>query len=112
MDSKLLVKMLENDTKKKLEEKILEEQREKYKEKQAMIEQIRLEKRKNITLTKKQIENLRNLLMLQVGPVALLMDDEMIQYYRDRMQECIDNGIEKERFEQNEIPEEQNVQIF
>lgn len=42
-------------------------------------------------LTPEQIENWRKVLVMQLGPYALMMPDEEVQMMRDKMQEHVDN---------------------
>lgn len=43
-------------------------------------------------MTHKQIENFRKVLVLQLGPYALLMSDDDVVRFRDRMQAKLDIG--------------------
>lgn len=45
-------------------------------------------------LTPEQINNWRTTLLTIIGPVALILPDEDIQRYRDRMQEILDREEE------------------
>lgn len=49
----------------------------------------------NPVLTKEQVENWRRVLFGTLGPFALIMPDEMIQKYRDMMQQKADNFAAK-----------------
>ena len=42
------------------------------------------------TMTKEQIENFKRVLLLQIGPYALLLSDEEVTAYRDKLQKKLD----------------------
>jgi hypothetical protein len=51
------------------------------------------------TLTPEQIENWRRVLLMTLGPYALIMPGEQIQKYRDMMQKKADTLVVDEKEE-------------
>jgi hypothetical protein len=43
-------------------------------------------------LTDEQIENWRKVMMMQFGPIALILPKEEIQLFRDRLQKAVDEN--------------------
>ena len=48
-----------------------------------------------VTLTPEQIQNWRMVLCGMIGPFALIMPAEMIQAYKDKLQDQVDNADEE-----------------